>query len=53
MTKRVAMALVEGVSLGTLRYEPPGPATGYVAFATGLLFLAGIAALARPRAERW
>jgi hypothetical protein len=45
VTKRVVMALVEGVSLGTLGYNPPGPATGYVTFATGLLFLAGIAAL--------
>jgi hypothetical protein len=45
LTKRVVMALVEGVSLGTLAYQPPGPATGYVTFATGLLFLAGVAAL--------
>jgi len=45
VTKRVVMALVEGVSLGSLTYQPPGPATGYVAFATTLLFLGGIAAL--------
>jgi hypothetical protein len=45
VAKRVVMALVEGVSLGTLAYQPAGPATGYVAFATGLTFLAGIAAL--------
>jgi len=45
VTKRVVMALVEGVSLGTLAYQPPGPATGYVAFATVLLFLGGIATL--------
>jgi hypothetical protein len=45
VTKRVVMALVEGVSLGALAYQPPGPATGYVAFATVLLFLAGVAAL--------
>ena len=45
VTKRVVMALVEGVSLGALAYQPPGPATGYVAFATGLLFLAGVASL--------
>jgi hypothetical protein len=45
VTKRVVMALVEGVSLGTLGYNPPGPATGYITFATGLLFLAGVAAL--------
>ena len=45
VTKRVVMALVEGVSLGSLAYQPPGPATGYVAFATTLLFLGGVAAL--------
>ena len=38
----------------TLGYNPPGPATGYVTFATGLLFLAGDRrAAARPRAGRW
>jgi hypothetical protein len=47
VTKRVVMALVEGVSLGALAYQPPGPATGYVAFATVLAFLAGVAALPR------
>ena len=45
LTKRVVMALVEGVSLGALAYQPPGPATGYVTFAAGLLLLAGISAL--------
>ena len=49
LTKRVVMALVEGVSLGALAYQPPGPATGYVTFASGLLFLAGIAALPHGR----
>ena len=33
LTKRVVMALVEGVSLGTLAYHRRA-ATGYVAFAT-------------------
>jgi hypothetical protein len=47
VTKRVVMALVEGVSLGALAYQPPGPATGYVTFAAGLLFLAGVSALPR------
>jgi len=45
VTKRVVLALVEGVSLGALAYQPAGPATGYVAFVTALLFLAGVAAL--------
>src|SRR5205085_7112147 len=49
LTKRVVMALVEGVSLGALAYQPPGPATGYVTFAAGLLFLAGVAALPHGR----
>lgn len=45
VAKRVVMALVEGVSLGTLGYQPPGPATGYVVFATVLLYLVGVYAL--------
>ena len=49
VTKRVVMALVEGVSLGALAYEPPGPATGYVTFAAGLLLFVGIAALPHRR----
>ena len=49
LTKRVVMALVEGVSLGALAYQPPGPATGYVTFAAGLLLLAGISALPHRR----
>jgi hypothetical protein len=51
LTKRVVMALVEGVSLGALAYQPAGPATGYVAFATGLLFLSGVAALPHGAAD--
>ena len=47
VTRRVVLALVEGVSLGTLAYQPAGPATGYVAFVTVLLFLGGVAALPR------
>jgi hypothetical protein len=50
LTRRVVLALLEGVSLGTLSYRPPGPATGYVAFAAGMLFLIGLALLpARPQ----
>lgn len=49
LMKRVVLALLDGVSLGTLAYQPPGPATGYVAFFVVLLFLAGIALL--PRAD--
>ena len=45
LTRRVLTALLEGVALGTLRYQPLAPATGYVAFFTGLLYLAGLAML--------
>jgi hypothetical protein len=45
LTRRVLTALLEGVALGTLRYQPSGPLTGYVAFVTGLLYLAGLAML--------
>lgn len=47
LTKRVVLALMEGVSLGSLAYEPAGPATGYVAFVAVLLFLGGVASLPR------
>ena len=42
LVRRVVAALLEGVALGTLRYQPWAPATGYVAFCTGLLYLAGL-----------
>jgi hypothetical protein len=49
LAKRIVMALLEGVSLGALSYQPPGPATGYVAFFTALFFVIGLALLP-PRA---
>jgi hypothetical protein len=48
LTKRVVMALFEGITLGTLAFAPPSPATGYVAFGTIALFLIGVAWLPRP-----
>jgi hypothetical protein len=51
LTKRVVLALMEGVSLGALAYEPAGPATGYVAFVAVLLFLGGVAALPRGASQ--
>jgi hypothetical protein len=45
LTRRVVMALLEGVSLGALAYSPPGPVTGYIAFGVALLFLIGLALL--------
>ena len=52
VTKRVVMALVEGVSLGSLAYQPPGPATGYVAFVAALLYVGAVAALPRGPVPR-
>jgi hypothetical protein len=56
LTKRVLMALLEGVTLGGLTYQSPAPVTGYVAFFTILLFLIGLILLPLPqppgRAER-
>ncbi len=47
--KRMLLALLEGVTLGTLTQAPLHPATGYVAFATLLVFLIGLAMLAPAR----
>jgi hypothetical protein len=49
-TKRVVLALLEGVTLGTLSQEAVHPVTGYLAFFTLILFLAGLAFL--PAATR-
>jgi hypothetical protein len=46
--KRMLLVLVEGVTLGTLTQNVFHPATGYVAFATLVLFLVGIAMLETP-----
>jgi hypothetical protein len=50
---RVLQVLLEGVTLGTLTQEAMHPASGYVAFFTFVLYLAGVAALPgrSPRAE--
>ncbi len=45
LMKRVMTALLEGVTLGAIEYEPAGPATGYLAFATLALFVAGLVLL--------
>jgi hypothetical protein len=49
LTRRVLTALLEGVALGTLQYQPFAPATGYVAFFTVVLYLAGLALLPVPQ----
>lgn len=43
--KRVLLAMLEGVTLGTLTQDVVHPATGYLAFLTLVLFLAGLAFL--------
>jgi len=45
--KRVLLAALEGVTLGTLAQEPFALGTGYVAFLTLALFLGGLAVLPR------
>ena len=39
---RIVTLLMEGVSLGTLQYEPSGPASGYLAFVALALYLIGL-----------
>jgi hypothetical protein len=43
--KRTLLAMLEGVTLGTLTQDPYRPATGYIAFATLVLFLGALALL--------
>jgi hypothetical protein len=45
LVKRVMTALLEGVTLGAIEYEPAGPATGYLAFAALAMFVAGLVLL--------
>ncbi|HEY0005409.1 MAG TPA: hypothetical protein VGB17_11420 [Pyrinomonadaceae bacterium] len=49
--RRLAGALVEGVSLGTLGTEAFAPATGYISFFTLALYIAGLVLLA-PAQEK-
>ena len=44
--KRMLLALLEGITLGTLSQPPLHAVSGYLAFATLLLFLVGLAMLA-------
>ncbi len=56
LMKRVMTTLLEGVTLGSLEYQPAGAATGYVAFLVLLLYLVGLvlvgASAHRPHEER-
>src|SRR6185436_627269 len=48
--KRVLLAMLEGLTLGTLSQDLYRPATGYIAFATLALFVGALALLpSRPR----
>ena len=47
--QKVLMAVVEGASLGAVVYHPTGTITGYVAFATLVLYLFGLVLLPRGR----
>lgn len=51
MMKRVLTAMLEGVTLGAIEYQPAGSATGYVAFVALALFIAGLVLLDWPEPE--
>ncbi len=46
--RRMLLALLEGITLGTLSQAPLHPATGYIGFGTLVLFLIGVAMLPAP-----
>ncbi len=48
MVKRLVTALMEGVSLGTIEYQPNAPVTGYVGFLTLALYMIGLVLLPAP-----
>jgi len=51
--KRMVLASLQGVTLGTLTQPRFAPVTGYVAFAALILFVAGLALLPRSLDEAW
>jgi hypothetical protein len=48
VVKRVMTALMEGVTLGALQYEPAGTSTGYLAFLALTLYVIGLILLTAP-----
>ncbi len=42
MLKRVMTALLQGISIGSIEYQPNAPATGYVAFLALVLYIVGL-----------
>ena len=49
---RILQVLLEGVTLGTLTQDALRPVTGYIAFATLVLFLLGVASLPHQPSSR-
>ena len=47
-TRRVLVALFDAATFGTITQEPQSAGSGYLAFLSAGLFLAGVAALPRP-----
>lgn len=52
LAQRLLTTLLEGISLGSLGYAPYGQATGYVAFATVLVYLFTLLLLPQPAHRR-
>jgi hypothetical protein len=52
LLRRVVLAMVEGVSLGALGFVPDGPVTGYIAFATLVVFFLALVLLPGRRGAR-
>jgi hypothetical protein len=50
---RVVQLLFEGVTLGSVTQTPVHPASGYIAFATVMLFLFGLVLLPREKDTTW
>jgi hypothetical protein len=51
-TRRIAAAIFEGLSLGTLDIPAVAPATGYISFFTLALYVIGLALTAPPDEPR-
>jgi hypothetical protein len=52
LLKRLMTTALEGVTLGSLDYVPVGPLTGYLAFASLVLYMIGLVLLGYPASER-
>jgi hypothetical protein len=52
LLKRLTTALLQGVSLGAIEYQPNAPGTGYAGFFTLVLFMVGLLLLPSRRQER-